>query len=49
MMVYMDSGLKKFTSIHEILSYKMNRCTEEADIPRTDDQGEDYSDPKNTP
>ena len=31
MIAYMGVGLKKFTSIHDILAIKMNRCLQEID------------------
>ena len=32
MIAYMDSGFKKFTSIHDRLAIEMNRCLEEAEM-----------------
>ena len=33
-MAYIDSGFKKFTSIHDTLAIKMNRYLEESNIPK---------------
>ena len=33
MMVYMDTGFKIFTTIHDRRAIEMNRCLQEADIP----------------
>ena len=34
MIGYMDSGFKKFLSIHDRLAIEMNRCIQEADIAK---------------
>ena len=33
MMEYMDSGYKKFTTVHDRLALEMNRCLQEAQVP----------------
>ena len=48
-MAYMDSGLKKFTSIHDRLALQLSKCQEEASIIQMDDNEENYPDPERAP